>query len=781
MTSWLPVDAVADGFVLTERDAWGVWHVQTLNYALLSDDERRRETAAVVSTLRNLSGRDVHLIVAPQSVDPSGWANYQRQGASDLWRWIVDGMENEIREATSELWSKRVYLLVKLGDRPRARPRVQLERAFGVVDREVKEAEWDKWEMRRLQLEASLSRSPLGTTLASADDIVWLYQRAFTRHQIDPVAPLSKVRWGRGELQALCDGEVDRPTRWRYVRIGDDRGDTLVRWHTCVAFRDNVADVGGEWMHALDALAFPVEWSIRARLTPHGEVLDRANKKRKVIRDEMENQAKTGNHVSSELMQSDSDATALVDSLPQMQEPFAYGHIRFAVWADDDKMLDFRSVQACDVLRAIGVQAVASGGDQWGHFVEALPGMQTYRPLHVPAPHLLYQPLSMYGKAGVRAASGVGDNMGPYIATTATVGARTPVFFDPFFAPQRNIAPGINIVGESGNGKTFLSKLLAVHAAARGAAVLIVDPKNEFTEVATLFSDAEVITIGADTHTGAFDPYRIAPHDPTLAQSVIMTALPGKPSGDLANEILAACQATVYDTHPSLSAVAKQLQVAGDASRRAAGRALEAIASTSLGKLLFARGDTEPFKFSRRLYVIQFQGMDLPDVDVDRADWTLSNTVSVAVMIVVAHAIGNVMKALPRAWRKVVLMDEAHSFMSVPAARRLPGDLSRLARSYNTVPIFVSQHADDIESGQLPTRFVFGAHDRYQAERSAALLDCDVAQTAPEIQSLGNGQCIFSDPYGGRDFIQVDAVFDEFKQAFDTTPAAVAEPEEALV
>lgn len=775
----LPVEAFGDGLIVTERDVWGVWQFATRNFALLADDERRDETRQIVSTFASLAGRDCHLMVIPRPIETGRWAAAQRatRGARDGWPAVVDGLEARVRESADELWGKRVYLAVHLGSRSEVSWRQRVERTFGVIDREVPDREWRRWKTAASAVDAALARSALHGGPATTGDLVWLYQRAFTRHQSDPDRPLARARWGAGEVEMLTDADVVRTEHTKHLRLVDDAGETLVRWYTCLRFPDEIPAVGGEWMHALDVLPFPVEWSHRFLLRPHRDVAADAKKKRDLIRDQVSNAAGTGHHLPAEITDAADGADDIIDRFAKLQEPMAYGRVRFAVWASDIGQLDARSKAAVDTLRDYGIEAAAMGGrDQWSHFLEALPGTRVGRIGGVAQPHMQRHRVTVLGKSGLRASSTVGDGEGPYIgrAYGATV---TPVYYDPLLVARRNIAPGVLITGTPGSGKTFAASLLLTHAVYRGAVGLAIDPKGEFDGVAGLFGDSQIVKLTDDAYRGVFDPYRIA-DDPAaaveLAHGMIQLLVPGG-LGDMAQTAMFACAEVAQQPHPTLSAVIDVLARHGDRRTVQLGETLRAVAAGRLGRLLFAGSLSPRMKMGRGLTVVQFDGMDLPDTDSDRADWTQTNRVSVAVLQMIAHGVRRVMTGLPASWPKIVVFDESHTLNATPAGRRLAPAMARLGRSANTVPVFVSQSARDFAAddglrASVPTRFVFRNRDRDEAEACTRLLDLDAGRLVPTIQQLETGQAIFADPYGGVGQVEVDAVFRLFADAFDTTP-----------
>src|SRR5690606_6983099 len=86
----------------------------------------------------------------------------------------------------------------------------------------------------------------------------WLFQHAAAGGLADgPPSASPKRRWGKGEIEALVEGEIHNGRS--LLRIVQPQGDSYVAHLSFARFPDLMPFPDGEpWMHFADQLPFPV-------------------------------------------------------------------------------------------------------------------------------------------------------------------------------------------------------------------------------------------------------------------------------------------------------------------------------------------------------------------------------------------------------------------------------------------------------------------------------------------------------------------------------------------
>lgn len=82
-----------------------------------------------------------------------------------------------------------------------------------------------------------------------------------------------------------------------------------------------------------------------------------------------------------------------------------------------------------------------------------------------------------------------------------------PVFIDFFKRDRERVNSNVVIIGKSGSGKSYATKTLLANLAAENAKIFILDPENEYYEMAKNF-DGKIIDVGSATQ-GRLNPFHI--------------------------------------------------------------------------------------------------------------------------------------------------------------------------------------------------------------------------------------------------------------------------------
>src|SRR5690606_21768977 len=134
-----------------------------------------------------------------------GWRDYREEMYRRVW--------------AKDFWTKEVYLGVRLGARGKQLGTGALaqllglyqrtEKALGIEDDHVPDGEITRWTEQAERLGRALASSALYARHATSTEVAWLFQHAAAGGLADgPPSASPKRRWGKGEIEALVEGEI---------------------------------------------------------------------------------------------------------------------------------------------------------------------------------------------------------------------------------------------------------------------------------------------------------------------------------------------------------------------------------------------------------------------------------------------------------------------------------------------------------------------------------------------------------------------------------------------
>src|SRR5699024_976142 len=129
---------------------------------------------------------------------------------------------------------------------------------------------------------------------------------------------------------------------------------------------------------------------------------------------------------------------------------------------------------------------------------------------------------------------------------------------------------------------------------------------------------------------------------------------------------------------------------------------------------------------------------------------------------------------------KIILQDEASSIQKNQMGAQLMDFIIRMGRHYNTTLLQGSQNATDYgeDVANMGMKFSFGLKKKEEAEQMLEFLNLPVTtNNITMLQSLNRGEALFQDIYGSSSIIQVNPVFRDLFNAFDTSTATKEERE----
>jgi hypothetical protein len=263
---------------------------------------------------------------------------------------------------------------------------------------------------------------------------------------------------------------------------------------------------------------------------------------------------------------------------------------------------------------------------------------------------------------------------GVFLGTNRLTGA--PVVFDPHLRMNQNLL----ILGKSGSGKSFTSKILLTRLLQKhpNLAYYIVDPENEYGNVGRL-SGAEVLDITAEKNLG-LDPIQIFSDNKDTAASILadLAGVEGNRNYQELRSIVGASAdlLEVYQNSPPNLKDQLETFITGPDS-------------------FLTMGQSQ--KFSERM-VFNLSGLHRQLAMTQRRSLTFQ-AANVLVFSKIWQMLDNT-KFLPLHIPKLVIIDELWLYTSLPASASFLEGVSRRGRKRNVLLLLNSQRLADILENQ---------------------------------------------------------------------------------
>jgi len=165
-------------------------------------------------------------------------------------------------------------------------------------------------------------------------------------------------------------------------------------------------------------------------------------------------------------------------------------------------------------------------------------------------------------------------------------------------------------------------------------------------------------------------------------------------------------------------------------------------------------------------------GLTLPEPSAARDTYTRAERVSVATLsLVAAYALQLI--SGDRTRHKVVGLDEVWFVLASPQGRQLINRLVRLGRAFNATLLLATHRIGDLGdlADLIGVVFVFGQDSDDAAAAALRFIALDpTRQLVGLVRDMRAGRCLMRDLDGRVEEVQVDLVYPQLFQAFQTTP-----------
>ncbi|MFE9098022.1 ATP-binding protein [Streptomyces sp. NPDC007264] len=815
-----------DDVILLDADgAYTLVSVPTRSWELMSPLDKRAGLAQVYAGLSGLprgAAQQTRLITTEFPFNADSWAERlnertQKHGIpAPGWSTLLSDTRDRINDAAWPI--KRVYLAVRLGDRASyngAWGRVQrlweqVRKPLDLDDQMPALDEIEVWHDLAGDVRTTLAGSPLRCQPVGRQEAEMLLLH-LTHPGLpapDPAA-VTPQRYGPGELQALCGGELTREPLGRIgkydykcLRHETVTGTSYQIWFAFSLGPEEINFPGTLWLHRSDALPFPVVQSIGFEVQELADTRKDADKALRNVEEQFFNDKEAGVATDLTYHQKRELATQMKYLVDHHRTPFVRMRALFGVAATDKERLREHARDFVRSMREAGYTVDAPPTHQKFFFYESLPGG---RPTD--SDYIRRVPLDYLASGMPHISPSVGDGEGLYQGYTIGAGGlpAEPVFVDHMlYATQSQLAPTEGVPGDPGGGKTVSRGLKPVwEDALRGITQVVWDPKGDYLVLKKYAGELglnpdKIICVNVyDAEPGMLDPAAQAetPEDAAqLMRETLLRLVPdllaGQNGSDFGDVIRQAVGAAIAEGHGStyLMRVVEILEaweklppsphnINQERCRQFSGppgRRYREVSRTKLGQLVFGRAP-RPFRIPVGYTVIFCTlGLQMPDPGKPPEMMSERELLSDVISGLMADNTWNIMATLDPAIPKAITWDEWHTSKDNPRARTLVDRIKRLGRSRNTFLRLISQSAGDFDSSFVTGVWAFGTTSKDEAVKTCEFLGVEPnganVGTVLSLGGSGKGVCVFKDRTGKLARVKVEFVHDFALDIFDTNP-----------
>lgn len=356
--------------------------------------------------------------------------------------------------------------------------------------------------------------------------------------------------------------------------------------------------------------------------------------------------------------------------------------------------------------------------------------------------------------------------------------------------------PHTAITGSTGNGKSFLTKLLFTYHSLLKTKVLYIDPKAEmkrqyqavlskledegkFEELQDYIKSINFVTLDMKDkkNQGVLDPFSFLQDEAELTE--LATVLVGsvldkdtyiKVQPYLLDSIDKVLERRKAGEKVGMLQVFDELEKNSKEEVATAGYFLKRISRNSLLSLCFSDGSQNVLKVDNKITIVEITGLDMPK-GTDKDEMTETQLRSLTVMYSLTYFCA-IFGEREKDKETMLFLDEAWQIMSTPAGRQVVNRIKRTGRSFNNFLVLVTQSVKDLKTNEdgtgFGTVFAFPEHSETGAILEHLRVEDDELSRA-WLENQTMGQCIYYDTFGRKERITVDGtIYPELMELFET-------------
>ncbi|WP_272515476.1 VirB4-like ATPase ConE [Bacillus subtilis] len=657
---------------------------------------------------------------------------------------------------------------------------------------------------------ANIMASVRGERL-SETEMTYINRYHFVRglkHQTNEESEIKDVR-------SITNTIID-PTDPSVLHLHSDQDEGYSAFVVIDEFLHNMSE--SDLFYEAQSLPFPVEVQMKIQTESKSITKPALNLKRQQLKEEQKEQQSTGDRSDVSTVTSATMIRHLQDEIKKEDVHVMNWLSVIVVHGKTKKECVGKATIVKRHLKGAGITCRLPVADQLNLFYKMLPGEK----LDITDKNWI-QKTTQDGVAESLFAvnSDIGSKIGFFLGwvdrfqehtdlESAIMSSRDFVLFHPFLANQqlkgsKTRSPHCLITGDTGNGKSYLAKLIFNYISMLNIKSLYIDPKKEMRKwIQRVLNDEYIrenfplyiahlekynyITLDHEnTHNwGALDPISFLPpmKAKELVQVIFEQVYDFKGKDDINTAFLRATSEVIDAKQKGEQVgsldIIRKMQSHPEEAVQKAGDYLNEVVSDSILKLCIHDGSNPALSLEKRITILEVENMDLPDHAERLENYTISQLKSSAVMF----ALGKFCElfGMNQDEQTVEFIDEAWIFTTSQQGKKVERQMRRIGRSYNNAEYCISQSTKDAlkeeDSGNFGVAFAFDEPN--EREEVLKWMNMEVTKDNKKMmESMFQGQCLFKDYYGRTSKISIECLFEEWQGALKTVEKkAVAYAEE---
>ncbi|MFJ9290617.1 VirB4-like ATPase ConE [Bacillus halotolerans] len=628
------------------------------------------------------------------------------------------------------------------------------------------------------------------------------------KHQTNEESEIKDVR-------SITNTIID-PTDPSVLHLHSDQDEGYSAFVVIDEFLHNMSE--SDLFYEAQSLPFPVEVQMKIQTESKSITKPSLNLKRQQLKEEQKEQQSTGDRSDVSTVTSATMIRHLQDEIKKEDVHVMNWLSVIVVHGKTKKDCVGKATIVKRHLKGAGITCRLPVADQLNLFYKMLPGEK----LDITDKNWIQKTTQDGVAEGLFAVnSDIGSKIGFFLGwvdrfqehtdlESAIMSSRDFVLFHPFLANQqlkgsKTRSPHCLITGDTGNGKSYLAKLIFNYISMLNIKSLYIDPKKEMRKwIRRVLNDEYIrenfplyiahlekynyITLDHEnTHNwGALDPISFLPpmKAKELVQVIFEQVYDFKGKDDINTAFLRATSEVIEAKQKGEQVgsldIIRKMQSHPEEAVQKAGDYLNEVVSDSILKLCIHDGSNPALSLEKRITILEVENMDLPDHAERLENYTISQLKSSAVMF----ALGKFCElfGMNQDEQTVEFIDEAWIFTTSQQGKKVERQMRRIGRSYNNAEYFISQSTKDAlkeeDSGNFGVAFAFDEPN--EREEVLKWMNMEVTKENKKMmESMFQGQCLFKDYYGRTSKISIECLFEEWQGALKTVEKkAVAYAEE---
>ncbi|MGG1348745.1 VirB4-like ATPase ConE [Bacillus subtilis] len=657
---------------------------------------------------------------------------------------------------------------------------------------------------------ANIMASVRGERL-SESEMTYINRYHFVRglnHQTNEESEIKDVR-------SITNTIID-PTDPSVLHLHSDQDEGYTAFVVIDEFLHNMSE--SDLFYETQSLPFPVEVQMKIQTESKSITKPALNLKKQQLKEEQKEQQSTGDRSDVSTVTSATMVRHLQDEIKKEEVHLMNWLSVIVVHGKTKKECVGKATIVKRHLKGAGITCRLPVADQLNLFYKMLPGEK----LDITDKNWIQKTTQDGVAEGLFAVnSDIGSKIGFFLGwvdrfqehtdlESAIMSSRDFVLFHPFLANQqlkgsKTRSPHCLITGDTGNGKSYLAKLIFNYISMLNIKSLYIDPKKEMRKwIQRVLNDEYIrenfplyiahlekynyITLDHEnTHNwGALDPISFLPpmKAKELVQVIFEQVYDFKGKDDVNTAFLRATSEVIEAKQKGEQVgsldIIRRMQNHPEEAVQKAGDYLNEVVSDSILKLCIHDGSNPALSLEKRITILEVENMDLPDHAERLENYTISQLKSSAVMF----ALGKFCElfGMNPDEQTVEFIDEAWIFTTSQQGKKVERQMRRIGRSYNNAEYFISQSTKDAlkeeDSGNFGVAFAFDEPN--EREEVLKWMNMEVTKENKKMmESMFQGQCLFKDYYGRTSKISIECLFEEWQGALKTVEKkAVAYAEE---